>query len=82
MATPLYVFWPYTATLYPAALTASKGNCSSVAFSSCRQRTSGCREVSQARNRSWRALIELTFQLARSMGEKLQPRRGAGFTSA
>src|SRR5690349_1152136 len=64
MATPLYVFCPWTTAWYPAARSSSAGNCSSVHLSSWTQSTSGWADASHARSRSVRARIELMFQVA------------------
>ncbi len=68
IATPLKVFWPCTATLYPSASNGSRGKASSTHLVSCRQTMSGSRSLSQATALSTRCLIELTFQVAIRMG--------------
>src|SRR5262245_24083315 len=63
-ATPLKVFWPCTAMLYPRASNGSRGKASSVHLISCRQTMSGCRSASQLCRLSMRWRMELTFQVA------------------
>src|SRR5215831_4287772 len=67
-ATPLKVFCPCTATLYPSASKGSRGKASSTHLVSCKQTMSGCRSASQAVRLSIRCLIELTFHVAICMG--------------
>src|SRR5262249_2247082 len=63
-ATPLKVFWPCTAMLYPRASNGSRGKASLVHLISCRQTMSGCCSLSQVCRLSMRWRMELTFQVA------------------
>src|SRR5215470_15012194 len=63
-ATPLKVFCPCTATLYPSASKGSRGKASSTHLVSCRTTMSGRRSASQAVRLSILCLMELTFQVA------------------
>src|SRR6476646_9746829 len=78
IATPLKVFWPCTATLYPSASIGWRGNASSTVLVSCKQTMSGARSLSQAVRFSIRCLIELTFQVAMRIGGLRPAWDGAG----
>src|SRR5215831_13570902 len=66
-ATPLKVFCPCTATLYPSASKGSRGKASSTHLVSCRQTMSGRRSESHAVKLSILCLMELMFQVAMRM---------------
>src|SRR5262245_29632292 len=74
MATPFHWLCPWETDSYPRPENASDGNASSGSFVSCRHTTSGWAYSSHSSTRGWRALSELTFQVAMRTGSTLLPR--------